>query len=106
MYRDHPDEIIWPIRTTNGLRGKFAHPDINRSFPDMSRTRSCENEGPKTGLCGQRKILKNVILKQSRAFLRVSKVKNPFPGWSERKYARDRSIRDKRSRISSIGIRI
>ena len=95
MYRDHPDEIIWPIRTINDLRGIFAYPDMGRTRP-----------GKKTGLCGQRKILKNVILKQSRAFLRVSKVKNPFPGWSERKYARDRSIRDKRSRISSIGIRI
>ena len=33
MYRDHPDEIIWPIRTINDLRGIFAYPDMGRTRP-------------------------------------------------------------------------
>ena len=31
MLRDHPDEIISAIRTSNSIRGSFAHPDTDRT---------------------------------------------------------------------------
>ena len=33
MYRDHPDEIILAIRTSNSIRGRFAYPDIVKNLP-------------------------------------------------------------------------
>ena len=47
MYRDHPDEIISAIRTSNGIRGSVA-------YPDTERTRSDKHKRPKTGIHGQK----------------------------------------------------
>ena len=44
MYRDHPDEIIWPIRTINDLRGIFAYPDMGRTRPGKKKQDSADRE--------------------------------------------------------------
>ena len=44
MYRDHPDEIIWPIRATNGLQGIFAYPKVlNQDSADREKTGNVNN---------------------------------------------------------------